>query len=374
MFLNLVYIIIISLLALIFGDNDTAQNRKKFLIISILVLMLGPSLRSLSYGVVEAGLDTYNYYDYFHTFREYSYSQIWSYFKGRYFGVGETEFDYGYVLLCKLIGIVTNNFHIYTFIALSLFFVPFGIFLYRHIDSIIGLVFAFSFYIALISQLSMGGARQLFALGMSIIVMLSYENKKYATAIIAFLLGVTLHLSVLLVIIPLLLERLTPKMLKRLHLVTLLTTPIVFAMPNSIILFMANVVGSEKYAEYATQGISGGALTFIALLWIMSAICFWAIKENDICPMVGKLWYAMLPCLTFFGPLINSSGSMMRISLYYFVYLPMLIPPSFQNLFGEGKDKHMMRVVSITLIALILMGRNIPYYFYWTVDPITFWR
>lgn len=374
MWLNLIYIIIILLLALIFMGKDTPKNRKVYIFICSLTLLLGPSLRSLDYGVLEAGLDTHNYHWAFHEYSTYSITEILEKAYIRYFGNGGEESDIGYIALCNLIGLFTDNFHVYTFLALLLFFIPFGVYLYRHANNITNIAFAFIFYVSLVSIYSMGGARQLFAVGASIATLLLYEDKKYKLAIITFLIGLSLHFSMLLMLIPVALDRLSPEKLKTVHLLAFLVFPLVFLMPNQIILFLANLIGSSKYAAYGMKEEVGGANTFIFLLEIMSLFTLITIKKDSIGRSIPKVIYAMLPCLSFFGPLIHSNGSMIRITLYFFIYMTFLIPIAVKEKVSFRLYKKVVWALTIALILLTLKGGYIPYNFYWEVDPVSMWK
>lgn len=372
MHLNLIYFILIGMMAVLFWNKDSSENRKKFILLSSLILILGPTLRSVHYGI-EVGLDTLEYYNFFHRNGDNSFSEIWDLAKARYLGVGEEEADIGYMMLCKIIGQVTDNFHTYTFIALLIFFVPYGIFLYRHVETISGLFLSFVFYIVLVSTFAMGGARQLFAVGMSILGLLFYEERKYKSAAISFVIGLTIHFSMILIILPLILSRIAPQYQKKIHLVSLLLFPVVWLMPNLIIQFMGGLVGSEKYAAYGQEEAQGGATTFILLIEILSIFCYIGIKKMSIGSKVPTLWYTMLPCMTMFAPLISSNGTMIRITLYFYLYLTMLLPYAIKTFF-PAQEKSYVGFITIILMLLNLKNSWIPYYFFWMVDPVSLWN
>lgn len=333
------------------------------------MLLLGASLRSVYYGL-DQGLDTHSYYVLFHNNLNFSFQDILQRAFLRYSGQSGEESDVGYVLLCKIIGLFSDDFHIYTFFALLLFFVPFGIFLNRHFNNIASLAFAFVFYVALINIYAMGGGRQMFALGMAIASFLFYEKRKYKSFFIAFFIGVTLHFSMIVFAIPFLLERFSPNKLKKLHLLAFLFFPIVLLMPNIIILFMARLFGYSKYEAYGMNAEAGGTETFIFLIEAMSLYCLYSIKSFNISAKISKVLYAMLPCLTIFAPLIYSNGTMIRISLYFFIYMTVLIPEATKEYFSPGLYKVVLGGLTAVLIFLTLKGNNIPYDFYWNVDPV----
>ena len=364
--LTLVLISLLVILGLI--SQNTSQGRKNYIIISCLLLLLSASLRSLSYGSV--GNDTMNYFHMFTNITESSWSEIWDMFVARYFASGGEE-DIGFLVLMKLISYITSSFHAFTFIAELLFFIPFGIYLYRFSNGILELIFAFIFYTALVHTHAMSGARQFYAMGFGILVFLYFCKKEYKKAAISLLLGATIHLSLLLVVLPCLVAYLTPKQMKTIHIALFILFPIVMLMPNQIISFMGNVIGVERYADYGSQDVVGGTETFIFLLELLSLICYIGISKEDIENSNDiKNLYAMIPCFTFFGPLIFSNGSMIRISMYSYMYLTLLLPYALKGIFKSNYKE----VMCIFILALsFLMKGSMTYHFFWQVDPIYTW-
>lgn len=364
--LTLVLISLFVILGLI--SPNTHQGRKKFIIISCLLLMLSASLRSLSYGSV--GNDTMNYFHMFTNISESSWSEIWDMFVARYFASGGEE-DIGFLVLMKLVSYITSSFHAFTFIAELLFFIPFGIYLYRFSNGILELIFAFIFYTALVHTHAMSGARQFYAMGFGILVFLYFSKKEYKKAVISLLLGATIHLSLLLVVLPCLVAYLTPKQMKTIHITLFILFPIVMLMTNQIISFMGNVIGVEKYAAYGSQDVVGGTETFIFLLELLSLICYIGISKKDIENSNDiKNLYAMIPCFTFFGPLIYSNGSMIRISMYSYMYLTLLLPYALKGIF---KNNYKAALWIFILALSFLMKGSLIYHFFWEVDPIYTW-
>lgn len=368
--LNLVLILLFIVVGLILQNNETSKKRKLYIYICCTILILSAALRNLAYG--SEGSDTMNYYDMFKNIRDYSWAEIWQLFVMRYIAsVGEG--DIGFFFLMKVISYVTSSFHTFTFLAELLFFIPFGMLLYRFSDRLLDLVFAFIFYTIMIHTHAMTGTRQFYAMGFGIMVFLFYNRKQYKYMFISLLLGLTIHLSLLLVVIPCALAYLKPRQLKSLHLGILLIFPVVMMMPNEIISFMGNMVGSEKYAQYGADAVAGGTETFIFLLELLSLTCLVGIKRNslDLSDDIKQL-YAMIPCFTFFGPLIYSNGSMIRISMYSYLYLTLLLPLAVRG-FAKDSYKPVLWMMIISLSMLSLRGGSYIYHFFWNVDPVSTW-
>lgn len=362
---------IITLLGLLFehSSNDRLSLPRKraiYIVVCIALLWLMAALRNI-YWVYSLHLDALNYSYMLSYNRTRSFADIFSSFIQRYvYRVGDT--DIGYYLLNKIVGIFVEDYNIFSLIIDAIFFVPFGLLLYKYTTRIRQLIFAFIFYIALIQIHMLSGARQMFAIGLDIAAVMLAIDKKRAKAIILLLLGATLHLSSIIMIAPILLIFFDIKStyLKRIHAICLLLFPVILVFPNHFIVILAKIIGSEKYGAYGTGAIQGGATTFIILIEMLSVFCFFALDlqllESN--PIVKKL-YAMVPFITVFGPLIHSSGSMIRICMYFYIYLVLLIPYGFDRLFSKNSQKLAYVILIVSLIYLIVRGGTMDYHFMW---------
>ena len=283
---------------------------------------------------------------------------------------GADENDVGFLALNKLISLFTHEFWLYSLIADLIFFVPFGIILYRFCTRTSQIMFTFIFYISLVQIFFLGGARQMFSLGFDLMALLAVIDKKRIRAIIFFLIGLTIHFSSLLFALPLLAiwYDLKPRTLKTLHAVCFVVFPVVLMFPNQMIQFMGNTVGMEKYAEYGAIAVQGGSETFIFLIELLSLFCLLSIKRNDLAnSQTLRYFYVMAPLLTFFAPLIISNGSMIRISLYYHLFLTLLVPFAIDCAFGKKNSGAVYAIAIGALSFLTLSGGGITYYFFWQV-------
>lgn len=179
-----------------------------------------------------------------------------------------------------------------------------------------------------------------------------------------------MHLSSFLFALPLLMAwyQIKPATLKKIHLVCFLLFPIVLMFPNQIIVFMGESAGMERYANYGEGGIQGGIGAFMVLIELLSLFCYIAIKKKDLqSSYIESVFYAMTPFFTFFAPLIRANGSMIRISLYYHIFLIFLVPFAIDCMFKK-EMREMVYNISIAALALLtVMGGGLTYYFYWQV-------
>jgi len=345
------------------------MNRRWYIILSSFVLLLVAALRSPEYMTNTYNIDTLNYRGYFEQAFDMDWNEFQRLFYLRYI-TGADENDVGFLALNKLISLFTHEFWLYSLIADLIFFVPFGIILYRFCTRTSQIMFTFIFYISLVQIFFLGGARQMFSLGFDLMALLAVIDKKRIRAIIFFLIGLTIHFSSLLFALPLLAiwYDLKPRTLKTLHAVCFVVFPVVLMFPNQMIQFMGNTVGMEKYAEYGAIAVQGGSETFIFLIELLSLFCLLSIKRNDLAnSQTLRYFYVMAPLLTFFAPLIISNGSMIRISLYYHLFLTLLVPFAIDCAFGKKNSGAVYAIAIGALSFLTLSGGGITYYFFWQV-------
>lgn len=354
------YPVIILLGGLFLRLGDTDKNRRIYIIIMLLLLTAESCLRGVSIGS-----DTENYYYWWELIKSTKWSEIFTDFSSRYILNDGTD-DVGFNVYTKVLQLLSGNFQYFLLVSALCFFIPLGMLLYRYIDKMYQLMFIFIFYVSLFNPIAMSGVRKEIALGISILAFLYYVDKKYVKMFLAVAIGTTIHMSTLLFMLVPILGFLRPRFLKALHVVTFFLIPIVIAASSAIIVFMGESVGNEKYIEYGLHGSQGGAMTFVILIEMLSLFClvaFWRVNlSND--KMLSKL-YIMLPCFTFFAPLITNNGSMIRISQYYHVYLLVLLPMAV-GYFSRGKNKGSYYVLmAVVLIVLALATRSGEYYFFW---------
>lgn len=360
MYINFIILPFIVIFGLLLSDKD--KNRMLFIIVISLILLLESALRNL-YLIA----DTYTYYETF-TIKvpSMTWSEIWKGFVDRYFGQGAEEYDFGFYIIQKIIGSFTDSFQVFTFISQLIYFVPMGIFLYRYSQNMRQLIFAFVFYVAIIHFGAIGGGRQVLARGCWIMAFMMINDTKYIKGAIWLLIGLTFHFSILVVLLAVALGFLKPVLLKNIHLFAFLALPFVFFSPTQLILFMANISGTERYATYGEHTIAGGATTFITLMMLLSLFCFIMIRKDELeRNNYLKKVYAMLPCLTIFTPLMIADGVMIRLSNYFHMFLMLLIPYAIE----QFKDKKIASAVYVIMVGVLcflaLKDGGLKYYFFW---------
>lgn len=367
MHIKLFLVPFVIILGILFGNNDTKSNRRLYIFICSAVLLFVAAMRSPEWTAFSYGIDTLAYKDFFDASFDMDWDEFWASVYGRYVGLND-ESDVGFLGLVRVISLFTHDFAIYSLIADLIFFIPFGIILYRYCERTIQITFAFVFYIALLQVFFLGGGRQMFAIGFDLMALLATFDRKKIQTIVFSLIAISIHFSALLFIVPLLLIwfGVNAKTLKSLHRLSLLLFPLVYAFPNQIIVFMGDTVGMERYANYGKAAIVGGANTFIFLIFLLSLFCYNVIKRDDLTRNnILRMFYVMAPLMTFFAPLIRSNGSMIRISLYYHLFLSVLVPYAIECM-GVRWDRRFMYIMVIGGLAfLTMLNSGAEYYFYW---------
>ena len=369
MHINLFLVPFVIVLGLLYGHRDSKRNRLSYILVCSIAFILIASLRSPEWMTNIYGIDTLNYKGYFEDTFDMGWNEFSQSFYMRYM-MNDDEHDMGFVALNKIISLFTHEFWIYSMVADLLFFVPFGIILYRYTTSTKQIMFAFVFYVALVQVFFLGGARQMFSLGFDLMALLAILDRKRILAIVWFLIGVTIHLSSFLFIIPLLMiwYGVSPTVLKFLHAICFIVFPVVLMFPNEMIMFMGNTMGMEKYAEYGKGAVQGGSENFIFLIETLSFFFLLAISRKVLRANRNiRNFYVMAPLLTFFAPLVISNGSMIRVSLYYHIFIVLLVPYAIDCAFGK-KNSGMVYAGAIGILSLLtLSGGGITYYFFWQI-------
>lgn len=367
--INLILIPFVIILGLLLSANDNNKNRRLYIVLCSMVLLFVAAMRSPEWMTLTYNIDTLVYQNTFEQVADLSWNEFWPMVYERYW-LHEGENDIGFVLLQKIISLFTHSYHIFSLVADLIFFVPFGIILYRYSTSIRQVIFAYVFYIALVQIFLLGGGRQNFSIGFDIMALLAMANRKTWRAIIFLLLGVSIHFSSFLFLAPLLMIRFesTPRLLKLLHFVCFLMVPVVLLFPNELIVFMGEAVGMEKYTNYGNHEIQGGATTFIILIELLSLFCFMSIKRKDVEKNENmRLFYIMTPFMTLLAPLIQADGAMIRVSLYYHLFLTLLVPYAIDCMFKKESRGMVYSIAIVALAFLALSGGGMRYYFFWQV-------
>lgn len=341
------------------SKGNTPKNRRSYIIFMMILLTMESCLRGLS-----VGSDTANYYYMFNSAGAEYWDYIWQAMKERYIEMTGTK-DMGFVVYNKLIYMIWPNFSFLLFISALTFFVPFGKLLIRYTKDFSQLIFIFVLYVSLFNMIAMSGVRKEIALGFTVWAFMFYVDKDYKKCAICVFLGTMIHMTTLLFLLVPAIGLLRKNLLRLLHISAFALIPIVIAFSGPIILLMAEASGNDRYSAYGEGGAQGGAMMFTLLMEMISLFCLYVFRNVDFSKQIflSKL-YIMLPCFTFFAPLITNNGSMIRISQYFHLYIVLLLPYAIDMYFVNNR-KFIYTVLVIVLIMLSLSAGYLPYTFIW---------
>ena len=352
---------VVVLIGLIFGDTNSFNKRKWYVVIIISMLILESCLRSITVGV-----DTRGYFYDYEEMKYFSWQNIWSSFSNAYL-LGEGR-DPGFLVYMKLIQSISYNFNVFLFFSALIFFIPLGIILFRYSTHIYQLLFAFTLYVALFNIVALSGIRQQVAMGFSFMSFLLLCKRKYVKSALMILIGSFIHISLLLFLIVIIIKLLFEKYLKNIHLLSFATIPLGFLWAGPIMLFFASFLSNDYYSLYGTKESAGGAILYIVLVELLSLFCYISIKKQSI---VGygniKFLYPMLPLLTMTAPLTSLDGSMIRIGQYFTFYLMLLVPYAIDEIINVKIDRRLLYYSSVAFLISIdyISNNGFTYHFYW---------
>lgn len=367
-----VQIIVFSLIVLFFyayqGKTDN-KSRKSYIVICSLILLLKAALRS-----VTIGRDTSHYAGYFYDSKNTPWSELWDAFFNRYQIVSGYE-DVGYSIIQKVFSTFIPDFNLFTFcIQGLLFYWPLGVLIFRYSKDTLQILFAYVLMNALFMGLPMANARQVYAIGMCIWAFIYLSKKQYWKTALFIIMGYFIHASALLFLLPVTLSFIKVNGIKALSIAGFALSFVVLAMPNTIILFMANMIESEKYAGYAMDEVQGGALIYIILSLLLCLFCMISFFKQKQINYEMKNWYVMIPLTAFFAPLIYSNGSMIRITMYFQIFFLLLVPYAIDEWFPT-KDRRTWYFLFLAILIILSVSTAGDYRFFWeeNQDPWANW-
>ena len=241
-----------------------------------------------------------------------------------------------------------------------------GMILYKYSNHILQLVFAFTLYVALFHIVALSGIRQQIATGFTFMAFLLLGDGKQLLSAIAIVLASMLHISAALFLLVILFSLFNRRLLKPIHLASFLTIPFAVVYAGAIMTFLASFLANDYYGTYGQDESAGGAVTYIALMELLSLFCYISIKKKDVVndKVVGLL-YIMLPLLTMTVPLISLNGAMIRVGQYFTLYMMLLAPIALDSFSAKGNNQIYYYVMIGALVLLSFNGAPFHYSFFW---------
>lgn len=363
MIVNLIVILLTILLGILFSKNFTIEansnlNRKQYICIVCFILILQSGLRH-----VATGDDTYNYFLQFEDMKIATWSSTWEYFKDYYtYGIGK---DPGYDILQKLVSSFSGSYRFFLFFVAILFFTALGNFLYKNTTRLVDVVLAFVIYSVLYySFYSITGIRQTIA---TAITLFSYEfikKRKFLPFFILILLASTIHKSVLLFLPFYFIVKI--KNIKLFFGSVLLLFPVLMAFKDYISLIVILIGGYEDYEK------ESGAGTFTFTLMFLSVSLAALLRRKSILSnnKNAQHYFNAFAIILLFLPLSWVNPNLMRIVMYFTVFLLLFIPEIIYSLQKVSYNMRFYATITAFVVLLLLYIRSninnqIPYGFFW---------
>lgn len=357
--------IIITIIIGSFLYKGQKNGKRNYIILISIILILESCLRSMFIGPD----DTWNYYNAFITYKDINQLNIVNVFRDGYINNELYAKDPGFIVLLYLFHLFSDNYQVFLFFAACIYFIPLGIVINRYTSSIKETVFSYILHMALFHVIALCCLRQQIATGLGLFVFLSIVDKKIIRAIILFIIGFTIHKSLILILLPIAVVKLLHNHLRIVHWGAILVVPLILVIARQIITFMGGLTGNDYYLNYA-ESEGSGAYTFIILAELCSIFCLITISKLNLSyfSFTQKYLYSMLPMLSICAPLIIVDGAMIRISQYFTLYLVVLIPMAIRYNNKILTNINLLKIANIVLLVLMFLN-EFEYHFYWEDIP-----
>ena len=178
--------------------------------------------------------------------------------------------------------------------------------------------------------------------------------------------GAFIHVSALFFLLVPFSNLLLLRHIKFIHLASFFVIPYVIMYSSEVMLYLSSFLENSYYSTYGELEAQGGATLYIALMEMLSLFCYVAFFRADLKKNKRlSLMYIMLPLLTLTVPLINLTGTMIRIGQYFTIYMMLLVPYAI-DFIAKGKSRQLFYLSSIAaLILLCLKSGSFNYQFFW---------
>jgi hypothetical protein len=361
MIVNLIVIALILFFAFQFSRTkfrDSDENRKKYIKIISIILILQSGLRN-----VAVGADTYAYFLKFEDVKIMSWLDIYASTLDFYkFGIGKNP---GYLAYQKVIQLFTLEYQIFLMIVAVIFFSALGNFIYKNTTRLIDVIIAFIIYSVLFFEFfSITGTRQTLVTAATLYGFELIKKRKMIQFFTIILLASTIHKSVL-VFLPFYFIANISKT-KLLYILALILFPFFIINRFLISAYLKVQAGYENYEVYE----GAGTFTFTILFLLISLGAMLRIKIIVKNNSFAKYYYNAFTIALILIPLTWVNPSAMRVVQYFSIFMLLLIPEiifSFRTISFK-----VQRDVSISVIIILIglfikskWGDIIPYGFFW---------
>lgn len=353
-----IYLINIALLfawaCLLLWNKPNEAKRKAFCIAATAQWVLLSGLRDITVGA-----DTYSYKVFrFDPLLDTPWKDVFSAFSNSYFGTAGIK-DPGYLVVVKLLQLVTVNYQVFLFLIALMFTVPLGIFIYRRSPEPF---MSFLIYSCLFSSFfAITGIRQTLATALVVLIGYQFIEQRRLLAFLAIaLVAITIHKSAI-VFVPF--YFIAPQRTTRPRaLGLLLAAGVVYVLRAPIMRFLGDAMAYEQYSEQYVG--AGGAWVFTAMLVLVLGAALWRapllLKEHP--ERMG--WYNAVFVALLFTPLTFVDPNAMRVVQYFSLFLMLLVPAILES-FEDKHERALGYLLAFALLVALFVRTDPQYIFFW---------
>lgn len=297
------------------GKRKNRGGRSLLVIVLCLIAIIQSGLRDVN--TLPPENDTPNYYSIFQEVERTSWSDIFGSFsllnkdyEGR---------DTGYPLFIKMVQLISKDFTFFMFLTAALFMIPFGLFVYRKVESEAGILLVFILFNALFSNVIYSFMRQSVSLGIVLSALRFAESRKWKPYFSLLLVAMSIHSSAI-VAAPFYFMLRFSDSRKWLGL-SILISPLLLFFSNQ--LFSALVSGTV-YDNYIRSSFESPK-NYVRMVYVVSIATFLFFNRIRSMSRSSVLIAGVLGSL-FILPIVYMGNTMLRISYYYVLTLLPLFP------------------------------------------------
>ncbi|WP_291093675.1 EpsG family protein [Empedobacter sp. UBA6745] len=362
----MLYILIFCVIVIFFvffssslRKGNEIKTKNNYIKTICLIFVLFSGLRNLGVGE-----DTYAYYIGYENTKSISWKQLVGMLTNFYNTVDRK--DIGYTVFEKITQIFTNNFQIYLFLVAIIFYISFYNFLKNNTNKITEAFLAIIiFYVLFFYVFSITSIRQSLALAATFYCYELIKKRKLLLFLCVLLLTSLIHKSVLIFIPFYFLCNI--KNTKWIFPTTLLIFPLIMVFKNQLTFFLLGFGGYEEYKEFDGSGTINFTIIFLM-------VCIFTLYRKKVLLKQDANnihYYNAMACALVLLPLSWINPALLRITMYFSIYMILLIPKAINSLNKipfKGRREIVGWAVIVLFILFIRTNYTKEYRFYW--EPI----
>lgn len=315
----LVYLLITAAPLLYYHINISEKKAKIFTAVTCAVLIIGVlAFRHPSMGTDLGYNEPTGYLNSFYMIDRMSWSSV--------FQIKYENYETGFVVLTKIIGVFTNDSQVYLAIVAMICVAPIIVAICFLSDDIL---FSTVIYLGLpLFLLCFSGLRQSVAIGICAVAYIFMEKRKLFFFILTVLFATLFHSSAIYLLLAYPLYRFrTPKLVRY---ISIAAFPLAYIFRGPIFSLLCRIFGySGKLSE-------SNAITFFLVLCVIYIFCTLFESEET----TGLLNVFFIACLV--QSMAGQHMLVLRIGYYFLLVLPILIPKVIKGVF-ERKSELIVR-------------------------------